>query len=88
MARSVTGGLTSPFLPWLLVLPADGALTRQPRMILWSAGATAFGIVLLALGGLKPIQTAIIAGGCPLFFVNIMVTLSFIKDAKVHWKDK
>ncbi|MFW4306292.1 hypothetical protein ACKLKK_21620, partial [Salmonella enterica subsp. enterica serovar Dublin] len=24
----------------------------------------------------------------PLFFVNIMVTLSFIKDAKVHWKDK
>ncbi len=42
----------------------------------------------LALGGLKPIQTAIIAGGCPLFFVNIMVTLSFIKDAKVHWKDK
>ena len=46
------------------------------------------GIVLLALGGLKPIQTAIIAGGCPLFFVNIMVTLSFIKDAKVHWKDK
>ncbi|WP_408987908.1 hypothetical protein, partial [Salmonella enterica] len=23
-----------------------------------------------------------------LFFVNIMVTLSFIKDAKVHWKDK
>ncbi|RFM85336.1 L-carnitine/gamma-butyrobetaine antiporter [Salmonella enterica subsp. enterica serovar Heidelberg str. CFSAN002071] len=23
-----------------------------------------------------------------MFFVNIMVTLSFIKDAKVHWKDK
>ncbi|WP_042097301.1 BCCT family transporter, partial [Escherichia coli] len=45
------------------------------------------GIVLLALGGLKPIQTAIIAGGCPLFFVNIMVTLSFIKDAKQNWKD-
>jgi len=46
---SLTGGLTSPFLPWLLVLPADGALTRQPRMILWSAGATGFGIVMLAL---------------------------------------
>ncbi|MFT3809295.1 MAG: PAS domain-containing sensor histidine kinase [Micropepsaceae bacterium] len=46
---SLTGGLTSPFLPWLLVLPADGALTRQPRMILWSAGATAFGIMTLAL---------------------------------------
>ncbi|WP_249923196.1 hypothetical protein, partial [Escherichia coli] len=25
--------------------------------------------------------------GCPLFFVNIMVTLSFIKDAKQNWKD-
>ncbi|MGX5079936.1 hypothetical protein, partial [Enterobacter mori] len=24
---------------------------------------------------------------CPLFFVNIMVTLSFIKDAKQNWKD-
>ncbi|MFR0253838.1 hypothetical protein ACLHZS_13560, partial [Escherichia coli] len=23
----------------------------------------------------------------PLFFVNIMVTLSFIKDAKQNWKD-
>mgnify|MGYP000691650715 CR=1 FL=1 len=45
------------------------------------------GLALLALGGLKPIQTAIIAGGCPLFFVNIMVTLSFIKDAKQNWKD-
>lgn len=54
----------------------------------WSVLVGIIGIVLLALGGLKPIQTAIIAGGCPLFFVNIMVTLSFIKDAKVHWKDK
>ncbi|WP_275075221.1 L-carnitine/gamma-butyrobetaine antiporter [Providencia rettgeri] len=53
----------------------------------WSVLVGVIGIVLLALGGLKPIQTAIIAGGCPLFFVNIMVTLSFIKDAKVHWKD-
>ncbi|EDW8111546.1 L-carnitine/gamma-butyrobetaine antiport BCCT transporter [Salmonella enterica] len=54
----------------------------------WSVLVGIIGIVLLALGGLKPIQTAIIAGGCPLFFVNIMVTLSFIKDAKTHWKDK
>ncbi|SPZ04478.1 L-carnitine/gamma-butyrobetaine antiporter [Proteus mirabilis] len=53
----------------------------------WSVLVGIIGIILLALGGLKPIQTAIIAGGCPLFFVNIMVTLSFIKDAKVHWKD-
>ncbi|WP_149539997.1 L-carnitine/gamma-butyrobetaine antiporter [Escherichia albertii] len=53
----------------------------------WSVLVGIIGIVLLALGGLKPIQTAIIAGGCPLFFVNIMVTLSFIKDAKQNWKD-
>lgn len=53
----------------------------------WSILVGIIGIVLLALGGLKPIQTAIIAGGCPLFFVNIMVTLSFIKDAKQNWKD-
>ena len=52
----------------------------------WSVLVGIIGIVLLALGGLKPIQTAIIAGGCPLFFVNIMVTLSFIKDAKQNWK--
>lgn len=53
----------------------------------WSVLVGIIGIVLLALGGLKPIQTAIIAGGCPLFFVNIMVTWSFIKDAKVHWQE-
>ncbi len=46
---ALTGGLASPFLPWLLVLPADGALTRQPRSIVLGAGAAAFGIVLLAL---------------------------------------
>ncbi|MFP1463755.1 BCCT family transporter [Escherichia coli] len=49
----------------------------------WSILVGIIGIVLLALGGEKPIQTAIIAGGCPLF-VNIMVTLSFIKDAKTE----
>lgn len=31
----------------------------------WSVLVGVIGIVLLALGGLKPIQTAIIAGGCP-----------------------
>lgn len=64
---------------------------EEPPLLIrigWSVLVGVIGIVLLALGGLKPIQTAIIAGGCPLFFVNIMVTLSFIKDAKVHWKDK
>ncbi|MGJ3355586.1 L-carnitine/gamma-butyrobetaine antiporter [Providencia sp. Je.9.19] len=63
---------------------------EEPPLLIrigWSVLVGVIGIVLLALGGLKPIQTAIIAGGCPLFFVNIMVTLSFIKDAKVHWKD-
>ncbi len=54
----------------------------------WSVLVGIIGIILLALGGLKPIQTAIIAGGCPLFFVNIMITVSFLKDAKTtYWKD-
>lgn len=48
----------------------------------------AIGIVLLMLGGLRPIQTTVIVGGCPLFFVSTMMTLSFIKGAKVHWKGK
>lgn len=53
----------------------------------WSVLVGIIGITLLALGGLKPIQTAIIAGGCPLFFVNILITLSFLKDASTtHWK--
>ncbi len=46
---SLTGGVASPFLPWLLALPVDGALTRQPRTILLSAGCAAFAILLLAL---------------------------------------
>lgn len=53
----------------------------------WSVLVGIIGIILLALGGLKPIQTAIIAGGCPLFFVNILITISFLKDAKsTYWK--
>lgn len=52
----------------------------------WSVLVGVIGIILLALGGLKPIQTAIIAGGCPLFFVNILIIVSFLKDAKAtHW---
>lgn len=48
----------------------------------WSVLVGIIGVTLLALGGLKPLQTAIIAGGCPLFFVNLMIIASFIKDAK------
>ena len=46
---SLTGGLASPFLPWLLVLPADGALTRQPRSIVLGIGCAVFGMLLLAV---------------------------------------
>lgn len=46
---ALTGGLASPFLPWLMVLPADGALTRQPRTILLSCGCAVVGVLLLAL---------------------------------------
>lgn len=54
----------------------------------WSVLVGVIGIILLALGGLKPIQTAILVGGCPLFFVNILIIVSFMKDAKKnHWKD-
>lgn len=53
----------------------------------WSILVGVIGIILLALGGLKPIQTAIIAGGCPLYFVNIMIIVSFLKDASsTYWK--
>lgn len=48
----------------------------------WSVLVGIIGVTLLSLGGLKPIQTAIIAGGVPLFFVNILILISFFKDAK------
>lgn len=48
----------------------------------WSFLVGIIGVILLSLGGLKPLQTAIIAGGCPLFFVNILIIISFFKDAK------
>lgn len=50
----------------------------------WSFLVGIIGVTLLALGGLKPLQTAIIAGGCPLFFVNIIILVAFFKDAKKH----
>ncbi|QYK11841.1 L-carnitine/gamma-butyrobetaine antiport BCCT transporter [Shewanella rhizosphaerae] len=52
----------------------------------WSVLVGVIGIVLLSLGGLKPLQTAIIAGGAPLVIVNILVIISFLKDArKNNW---
>ncbi|CAD7289748.1 L-carnitine/gamma-butyrobetaine antiporter [Campylobacter majalis] len=48
----------------------------------WSVLVGIIGVTLLALGGLKPIQTAIIAGGSVLFFVNIIILVAFFKDAK------
>ena len=50
----------------------------------WSLLVGVLGITLLALGGLKPLQTAIIAGGAPLAFINILVIWAFLKDAKKH----
>lgn len=53
----------------------------------WSVLVGVIGIILLALGGLKPIQTAIIAGGCPLYIVNIMIIVAFFREArKGPWK--
>lgn len=48
----------------------------------WSMIVGVIGVTLLALGGLKPLQTAIIAGGFPLVFVNVLILVSFFKDAK------
>ena len=46
-------------------------------------------ISLLAVGGLKPIQSAIIGGGCLLVFINAMVYISFLKDAhQTKWLEK
>ncbi len=47
----LTGGLASPFIVWLLVLPIDGALTRLPRAIVLGAALAAFSVMLLALTG-------------------------------------
>lgn len=46
-------------------------------------------LALLAVGGLKPIQSAIIGGGCLLVIINAMVYISFLKDAKkTMWLQK
>ncbi|HEF7224247.1 TPA: BCCT family transporter [Campylobacter jejuni] len=58
---------------------------EEPPLLIrigWCILVGVVGVTLLALGGLKPIQTAIIAGGCPLFIVNILLIVAFIKDAK------
>lgn len=64
--------------------------SEEPPLLVhigWSVLVGIIGIVLLALGDLKPIQTAIIVGGCSLFFVSTMVAPSSIKNAKQNWKD-
>ena len=64
---------------------ADG-YTEPPLWVRlgWSVLVGIIGVTLLALGGLKPLQTAIIAGGFPLIFVNVLVLYSFFKDAKLN----
>lgn len=50
--------------------------------ISWSIMVGIIGVALLSLCDLKPIQTATIVGGCPLFIVNILILYSFFKDTK------
>ncbi len=56
--------------------------------VIWSLLVGAIALSLMALGGIKPLQTAIVVGGCLLFFVNIAVAWSFFKEARANqnWK--
>ncbi len=56
--------------------------------VMWSLLVGGIALSLMALGGIKPLQTAIIVGGCLLFFVNIVIAVSFFKEASANkeWK--
>ena len=54
---ALSGGLTSPFLPWLLVLPAEAALVRRMGhfLVVLAAACLAIGALMaLALSGHLP----------------------------------
>lgn len=56
--------------------------------VVWSLLVGGIALSLMALGGIKLLQTAIVVGGCLLFFVNIAVAVSFFKEARanLNWK--
>lgn len=56
--------------------------------IVWSLIVGGMALSLMALGGLSPLLTAIVVGGCLLFFVNIAIAVAFFKEARVdtEWK--
>jgi cell cycle sensor histidine kinase DivJ len=77
---ALSGGLSSLFLPWLVLVPAEAALTRRPLVLALAmvAGAAAIaGLAVLGLAGLLPafdlpanwqsLSMAASLGGCLLY---------------------
>ena len=48
----LTGGLASPLLPWLVVVPLEAALATDRRIVAWAAGAAGLGLAALAFLGM------------------------------------
>ncbi|WP_372929556.1 PAS domain-containing sensor histidine kinase [Methyloceanibacter sp.] len=47
----LTGGLASGLLPWLVAVPFEAGLATDRRIVIWAGGASAFGLVVLAVLG-------------------------------------
>jgi two-component system, cell cycle sensor histidine kinase DivJ len=47
----LTGGLGSPLLPWLVVVPLEAGLATDRRIVGWAAGAAGLGLAVLAILG-------------------------------------
>jgi cell cycle sensor histidine kinase DivJ len=56
----LTGGQASGLLPWLVVVPFEAGLATDRRIVIWAGGASAFGLIVLAIlgaAGLVPTTT-------------------------------
>jgi len=54
----LTGGLVSPLLPWLVVVPLEAGLASDRRIVVWTAAAAGLGLTILAglsLAGMTPV---------------------------------
>ena len=47
----LTGGITSCLIPWMVVVPVEGALSTDRRVVAWAAGFACLGLTVLAVSG-------------------------------------
>ena len=70
-----TGGMASPFLPWLIAVPAEAALSGSARIVLMAMAIAAASLFGLGVGEAAGLLTAVTATAFPVWTLGLLGTL-------------